>query len=236
MSIETEVPPAPFIGVDGARLSSTRRGWVVVALSDDRFLEARFFDQFGEVLAAFPAPSTIAVDIPIGLTQSTPRAADTAARKVLGSRSATVFSAPVRQVLGADCYEDAKAIAQHACGKMISRQSWAIVPLIREVDRYRSDPRVYEVHPEVSFRTLACAPLAFSKKSWGGLAERRRLLRQAGIVIPDVLGDASCIPADDILDAAVAAWSGRRIARGEAISLPEIRTERDGTREIAIWA
>jgi predicted RNase H-like nuclease len=93
------------------------------------------------------------------------------------------------------------------------------------------DPRIFEVHPEVSFRELRGEPLEWSKRSWNGLIERRRLLTGAGIRLPDMLERAGVAPADDILDAAVAAWSAHRYARDEAVPLPEGHTGRIG----AIW-
>ncbi|MGH3778212.1 MAG: DUF429 domain-containing protein [Pseudonocardiaceae bacterium] len=41
-----------------------------------------------------------------------------------------------------------------------------------------------------------------------------------GIHLPDQLGDASNAGADDVLDAAAAAWSAHRIATGHADRLP----------------
>jgi predicted RNase H-like nuclease len=78
---------------------------------------------------------------------------------------------------------------------------------------------VHEVHPEVSFAVLAGRPLAFAKRTWNGHRERLRLLGRAGIKIPERL-DAGLVPADDVLDAAVAAWTATRIARGEQVTFP----------------
>jgi predicted RNase H-like nuclease len=55
------------------------------------------------------------------------------------------------------------------------------------------------------------------------------------LVIPDVLEAVGMVPADDVLDAAAAAWSAQRIARGEAKSLPSPPEEDERGREIAIW-
>ncbi|MFJ9709402.1 DUF429 domain-containing protein [Streptomyces sp. NPDC101234] len=41
------------------------------------------------------------------------------------------------------------------------------------------------------------------------------------MVLPDTLGEADRVPADDVLDAAVAAWSAHRIALGAAQRIPE---------------
>jgi predicted RNase H-like nuclease len=63
--------------------------------------------------------------------------------------------------------------------------------------------------------------------------ERRLLLADAGLELPDqlVAGEAAV---DDVLDAAVAAWSAGRKARGEAKPLPADPPIDDG-RAIAIW-
>jgi predicted RNase H-like nuclease len=70
-----------------------------------------------------------------------------------------------------------------------------------------ADPRVFEVHPEVSFTELAGQPLA-SKRAASGAAERRVALARVGIEVPDLP-----YPLEDVLDAAVSAWSAARYAR-----------------------
>ena len=91
------------------------------------------------------------------------------------------------------------------------------IAIVLEVDACAAtDDRIYEVHPEVSFTQMNGAPLAYTKKSWHGQADRLRLLAVAGITIPDDLGPVGSIPPDDIIDAAAAAWSAMRIANGDA--------------------
>lgn len=225
-----------FVGVDAAKIGSKRKGWVSIAIDDDGFVAAGFSETFEEILAAYPDPTVIAVDIPIGLCTDKARSADKAARSVLGARSSSVFTAPVRAVLDAPDYSSACKVSLDLRGKKISKQTWALVQRIREVDKHRAETRLHEVHPEVSFRVLADQPLAYSKKTWGGVAERRRLLESARTIVPAELGKAGGVGADDILDAAVAAWSARRIVRGGARSLPETPVEYDGGRAIVIRA
>jgi predicted RNase H-like nuclease len=78
------------------------------------------------------------------------------------------------------------------------------------------------------------------KKTWNGMHARRRRLADAGIVLPDELGEiqpAHRVGIDDIIDAAIAAWTARRIARGKARSFPADATQKDASgRIIAIWA
>ena len=132
-----------------------------------------------------------------------------------------MFSMTPRAALEADGWEAANAISKELSGVGLSKQSYALVPKILEVDALAgSDDRVIEVHPEVSFRALSGGPLRGSKKSWSGMTQRRSLLATAGIELPDDLGEANGVPADDVLDAAVAAWSANRYARGEARRLP----------------
>ena len=90
-----------------------------------------------------------------------------------------------------------------------------------------------EVHPEVSFTQLAGEPLP-RKKTWAGAARRRELLEKEGIVLPGDLGPAGEAAVDDILDAAVAAWTARRVHAATAIPLPD-PPEPLGGIEAAIW-
>ena len=96
---------------------------------------------------------------------------------------------------------------------------------------------MFEAHPEVSFQVLAGRPLPQPKKTWGGQADRRELLATAGVELPVDLAEANRVPPDDILDAAVCAWTARRIALGESRRFPQDIAERDRSgRLIAIHA
>ncbi|MFJ3824173.1 DUF429 domain-containing protein [Streptomyces nodosus] len=64
--------------------------------------------------------------------------------------------------------------------------------------------------------------LAYAKKTWRGQKLRRSLLTETGLVLPDELGEADRVPPDNVLDAAVAAWSAHRIALGPANRVPEV--------------
>jgi predicted RNase H-like nuclease len=86
------------------------------------------------------------------------------------------------------------------------------------------------------FAALAGAPVAESKKTWNGQAKRRRLLAGAGVELPDDLGAAGLVGADDVLDAAAVAWCAHRIARGQAAYLPADHDQLDHRgRPIRIW-
>lgn len=117
-------------------------------------------------------------------------------------------------------------------GSGISQQSFALRKKIFEVDDWitTTTDRVVEVHPEVSFAALAGQPLAEPKSSWAGFQHRRHLLADAGLVLDGDLGLAGRrVAPDDVLDAAVAAWSARRVALGEHVS-PARSARRTGRR------
>jgi len=198
-------------GVDGCP-----KGWIAIVLEDGRFARAEFSPTFAELLIHLPDARVIAVDIPIGLPDgSEPRAADIEARKLLGPRGSSVFTTPPRAVLEAPTYRGANRLSKQRFGRGISAQSYALRKKIFEVDACTGDDDlVYEVHPEVCFTAMNGEPLAYSKKSWHGQRARLRLLANAGITIPDDLGDEGKIPPDDIIDSAAAAWSAHRIAAG----------------------
>lgn len=220
------------LGLDGFK-----KRWLGVTLVDGRFHEARVFRTIIEALDAERDCSIVAIDIPIGLGSGNGRAADHGAKQLLGNRRSSVFLTLPEAVYATPTFAEAVEMAKRLTGKGISRQSHALGPKIQEAAAAAViDPRLIEVHPEVSFRALAGAPLGFAKKTWGGLMERRRLLQTAGIDIPEELpGKAAKAPADDLLDAAVAAWTARRVAQGKARVLPEGSSRTTGRPTGVIW-
>ena len=201
-------------------------GWAVVVLEGDRVADAFRCESFADALIV--DADVIAVDIPIGIPAEGARPADAAARRFVGPRSSSVFTTPIRAVLQAATYAEARRVATELTGRSVSAQTYALAKRILEVDEYaREDERVIEAHPEVSFRELAERPLE-SKHRVQGLVERRALLEGSGIELP---ASVPRIAEPDLLDATAAAWTARRYARGEAVPLPDGHRERIG----AIW-
>jgi len=216
-------------GVDGCAA-----GWVAVVLVDGRFAEAQLRPRFAALVE--DAATVIGVDIPLGCC-TVPRAADVAARQLLGGRRASVFDPPPPDVLDAPDLATANRLARARHGRGVSAQAWSLRAKMLDVAPcWQAEPsRIVEVHPEVSFRALAGAPLAHAKRSWAGHRDRVALLAGAGIVLPDDLGAAGAAGLDDVLDAAVVAWSAARVASGTAVPVPD-PPERDGAgRPVAIW-
>ncbi|HUT31742.1 MAG TPA: DUF429 domain-containing protein [Sedimentisphaerales bacterium] len=183
---------------------------------------------FAEVLAETGNCELLCVDIPIGLSDGeAARACDIEARRLLrGPRASSVFPAPVRPCLLADDYETACAISLEHSGKKLSRQSFALLEKIREVDDLMTPAlqnRVREIHPEISFYALnGGVSLLQNKKTVPGQAHRYHLLDRAFTNVGDVLADAAPdgYGMDDALDALVAAWTAAQAVRGKARTLP----------------
>ena len=167
-------------GIDGCA-----NGWLAIC-RDDSTAQVwwQVLPEFAALLGWMPALNLVAIDIPIGLPDAGPRRCDQESRRLLGSRRSSVFPAPIRPVVESRTYTEANEAGRRAQGKGLSKQAWAIVPKIREVDAaLRGDARlgdkVKEVHPELCFTVMnAGQPMAYPKRTQPGQAERTRLLRQ----------------------------------------------------------
>jgi predicted RNase H-like nuclease len=234
-----DVPTAPLdtddsfvVGIDG-----TAVGWVAVALRSGAFDAAVAACEFGTLVSRFPHAHVVAVDMPIGIPERGVREADVAARRVLrGARCSSVFVVPPRAVLEADDYAAALRRCEPMGAPGVSRQAFGLRRRIFEVDEVAATmPHLVEVHPEVSFHALNWGPLGASKHSSNGWHERRHLLARAGIHIPGELPEARGAGPDDVVDAAVAAWTALRVYRKTAGTLP-VGPPIDGRgRPVAIW-
>ncbi len=218
------------LGLDGYP-----KGWVVVALRDGLLDGLTTVPTLSAALERWPGAAAIGIDIPIGLpTDATPRASDLETRALLGPRRSSLFLTPPRQALEAPTHAEAIAICRELGCPAPSAQAYALRGKIFEVAPIAAaEERIFEVHPELAFRMLAGEPLAASKRSWNGLAQRRELLSSIGLELPRSFPGGGQCAADDVLDAAVTAWVAWHYARGTAHSLP-----RDGVvphRHHRIW-
>jgi predicted RNase H-like nuclease len=201
-----------------------KQGWVGIRLTDGAYTGSLVAVSLDALIERAGAVETIAVDMPLGLVEEGWRAADLAAKALLGMRRSSVFLIAPRPAWQEPDYVAAAHRCQELTGGRLSRQAWALAPKLLEARAcWLADERIHEVHPEVSFHTLAGGvPLAYAKKTWRGQNLRRALLAEAGVVLPDELGEADRIAVDDVLDAAAAAWSAHRIARGHAERVPTV--------------
>jgi predicted RNase H-like nuclease len=201
---------------------------------------------------AYSPLRAVAVDIPVGLPDSGVRQADRRAREALGQRRSTLFLTPVREAVLCPDYQQANKINRDRAGLGISRQAYGLRRAILQVEALLAEESVLpasighpsnggetvlvETHPELCFAEMHGQPLAVTKKTWDGATARRSLLARHGIELPEDLGELGKRAAvDDVLDAAAAAWTAKRVAEGAARSLPgEPQVFSDGW-PAAIW-
>jgi len=222
-------------GADGCRA-----GWVLFKVETSSLATSVDVVELSRLLRNHPTDlACLGIDIPIGLLDG-PRACDTAARKLLKRpRGSSVFPAPCRAALQAQTYKEASAVNRQWTGRGLSQQAWGIAPKIKQVDdTITSDCQqwAFEVHPEVCFWALnQRRPMAHNKKTKEGAAERIALLRP---VFPDIerhfANRQPRVGADDLLDAAVGAWTALRRHRDEANCVCSLERDQKGL-ETTIW-
>lgn len=222
------------IGVDGVK-----GGWFAVSYGSGT-IDGSFVEHLAD-LPVTEAVDGIAVDVPIGLPTSGRRKADAAARQHVGARHSSVFSVPVRPALDLPDREAASQLSKSREGVGITPYLWGIRDKILEAEAWvrtiSGRVGVWEVHPEVSFGELLEQQPIPPKWSWAGTHQRIEALRSAGFELGGMLPDGGRVRADDVLDAAVAAWSADRLVRGAGRSFPEPPERDEGTgRDVAIWA
>jgi len=216
------------VGVDWASGS-----WVAVAFGAAEFDHADVFAEIGDLWARYEeVAARVLIDVPIGLIEegTEGRACDDLARSVLGDRSGTVFTPPVREATRKRRYPAAQRVNERKADRGLSKQAFALSDGIAAVDQLLQNvPEAAAVfaesHPEVCFRAFAGEPLAYSKRTAGGYAERLRTLAQFDRDAPPNLQAAAEATAghevaiDDVMDAMALAYTARP-GPGELRSLP----------------
>ena len=222
------------LGVDGWR------GAWVGALLDGRSVTLLALPDVAAVLAV-RGVELVAIDMPIGLSETGVRACDVAAAQRLHGLGAagSVFPTPVRAVLAAADYAEARVLSRAATHppRAPSAQAFQLVKAIRQLDDALGDPptdRVVEVHPELSFRALD-GGVRDRKGSARGTVQRLRALR-AVMDVEEALAAAPVgIPVIDALDACTAAWSAQRLAQGHGACVGDGGTDSRGRPMRICW-
>lgn len=205
-------------GADGYK-----KQWVVAVGDREGATQIELAASFVDLIHR-PDVELLVIDVPIGLPEYGARSCDRLARQLIGSRRSSVFSAPIRPMLGATSWEDACERRQFVECKRVTKQVFGILPLVESVDAHVTpllQRRVRESHPEVSFTALAGEPMRAHKSKAEGERQRRTLLRAE---FPDmeenIAGFRHPGAITDILDAYVLLWSARRIFRRRGAAFP----------------
>jgi predicted RNase H-like nuclease len=218
-----------FVGVDGCR-----GGWFAVWITEAGVWSHRTFESIDLLFGQLGDASHILIDMQIGLVDegTQGRRCEAEGRKLLGSaRRSSIFVSPSRLSLAASTYGEASRINQEMTGRKLSKQTWWIMPKIREVDelmdaRPEARNRLFEVNIELLFWALnESRPMKHYKKTARGFSERMQLLNhwfpQSTDLYEDALGSylRKDVSRDDIVDALSAAVSSF-VTKGELQEIP----------------
>ena len=170
-------PATRVTGVDGCR-----DGWIGVDLADGGSVTVRAAASLDGLLADTAAQQVVGIDMPLGLLADGWRAADREARALLGPRRNSIFAIPPAPVWRAPTYAAANQRCRDLTGNGFSAQAWGLRRKLLEAAEYRMrcPHPLCEVRPELSFRTMAGAPLEHPKYAAAGHAQRRALLAGEG--------------------------------------------------------
>jgi len=170
------------IGIDGCK-----NGWLAVNVTPDGF-DVETFNNIEEICAKYQEFDCMIIDMPIGLPESVEEAElrpEAAARKRLLHRSPCIFNTPCRQSLFAENYSEASKINSAHLGKGLSKQSFAIMNKILELDNFlKQTPdytnKIKESHPEVCFAMLNPTrnPINEAKNTAEGNKNRIKIMQQ----------------------------------------------------------
>lgn len=198
-----------FIGIDGCRY-----GWFVVKINQQDW-KIELIKNINDLKIEDKITKQIIIDIPIGLPNRDLKAreCDIIARKLLGKRASSIFSAPIREILNAENYKTACSINKEFTGKKISLQTWNLIPKIKEIDNFLMKNKRYitvfnESHPELVFWFLnGKKDLINNKKSNDGILERLNILSKYDSRVFEIYNLAlrkylrKDVKKDDIIDA-----------------------------------
>ena len=233
---------APLVaGVDAAK-----GGWVIAITATTPGSPVAFSlrPSFADVWAEARSQEMLAVgvDMPIGLPAQERRRSDIKARELLGPRRSSLFWTPPLSVLDTADHAEANQLSKETTSRGLSIQAFHLLPKVREVRAVltpddlaaEARPQAVEVHPETSFAVLAGQPMSASKRQPAGQAERLAALASEFDNLHAAPPPLSGATLDDLLDAAAAAWTARRMAAGTAVALGQSEVDETGY-PMAIW-
>ncbi len=214
-----------IFGIDGCRF-----GWVVAEEKTKGDLSIQLIESLNYLESVISKKAIAGIDIPLAIHEKGFRMADAEARVLLKSRASTIFSAPAKETLLSDNYNDACAINESICGKKISKQSWFLFSKIKEARtifcQAHKKIKLYEVHPELSFMAMNdMRVIELGKKTDEGFKMRHKLVKKLFSKFDFEQTRANfkrCdVADDDILDAIAVLWSTQKIVANMAFYVPK---------------
>jgi predicted RNase H-like nuclease len=202
-----------YIGID-----ASRPGWVF-AFKGKKGTTLNLFKYLEDGFATLLDIERVFIDMPIGAVDAKnfPRASDRDAKQQLGHRGSTFFYTPPIEIInGEGDYYALNALAKQLTGKGLSKQSYYLLPKIRELRLFLAThgklrPFIFESHPELCFAAFNrdCA-LMTSKHNVEGIEDRLKILAGLGVgyskdELASIRKSFSLRDLDDIIDALILA-------------------------------
>src|SRR5437764_4472408 len=117
-------------GADGCK-----GGWIVVYKKvGESTIHSCVVHTIEDLFESVHDLAVLAIDIPIGLTETGARECDIVARREIGPRRSSVFPAPIRPAIAAATHSEASHISRELQNRGMSKQAFAICSKIRAVD------------------------------------------------------------------------------------------------------
>ncbi len=205
-----------FAGIDGCR-----GGWFAV-VGEHRW-KAELVPSLDHFWDHNQPLKLVLVDIPLGIEGE--RDCERLARKMLPpQKRSSVFNPPVKEALNIKDYGKASQINHDFSGKKLSKQSFYLMPKIREANDFliahkQASMLFYESHPELCFARMTPKVLP-NKKTFQGRKQRLDILKNADPQMIRLYHEAvhkykrKWVNYDDILDALVLAFTARKGVQG----------------------
>lgn len=211
-------------------MDGCKSGWFSVSQNTDGTINSHIFNNLSELInfLGIDDDLILGIDMPVILPEIMPRKADQLARKLLGKKASSIFSAPTHEILQQPDYQKASMVSKSLFGKSISLQSWYLFPKILEVQTIlnKNNVIVYEIHPELSFRAMNNNEVVLeSKKTPEGFLIRKQLIQKnfEQFNFNEIRKKYLKKNAhdDDILDAMAVLWTTKRVLDKTASYLPD---------------
>ena len=219
------------LGIDGCK-----KGWFTIEI-EDKHWKTHIYKNISDLWLEHGDSDYIIIDVPIGMRkrEKLERKCDLEARKILGlGRGSSVFPVPCRAAVGASTYEDAHMINKENVGRGLSKQTWGIIPKIKEVDHiiindHIARKKFWESHPEVAFWALnGNKSLLYNKKSDDGIRERLNILTMYEARAYEIYDRTlnkylrKDVSKDDIVDALCMAITGLFVGANKYKTVPQL--------------
>jgi predicted RNase H-like nuclease len=208
-----------MIGIDGCK-----KGYMIAQISNQK-ISFRFEENLESIK---DYQGLILIDVPCGCPSNKEEIRpEPLIRQLVKGRASSVFNVPALQTLNTKDYQEANKINREILGKGLSKQSFHIIPIIKDINNFiLSNPylNIHESFPELIFTKFLGHPCKYSKHKEEGKQERINCLKEIFPWISQDLEDTfNSLPKSthlDVIDAAALACCATLIDQVKYSTIP----------------